>query len=294
MAAVTVILIALSTVSSPAEAGVNEGGMLILHANPSLVFTAGMDYMGYSELYDCENAITRVDGVEGEIEEIVYFVIAAFDSFTWPRVRATSFGIRHTSPLVEPFAWGTNAMGYVEYPGWPASETGIAVIWREAQTSQMLEVCWFASYAYPGNVTEIIEHPSQGWPVVGDDSLPMVTDRVEWLGKLGFGRDGHNPCGGHTVTGACCTPQGRCIVQTRSTCEAFGYVYHGDNTACWPNPCVPGEGACCLGLDCRLLKWDECLDAGGVFMGEGISCIPSPCEFSQIETSWSRLKTIYR
>lgn len=275
-------------------AGANEGGMLILHANPSLVFTTGFDYTGYSELYNCEDAVTRIDNIDGEVLEIVYFVIAAFDGFAWPRIRAVSFGIRHSSPLVEPFAWGTRAQGYFDYPGWPADGTGIAIIWGEPLTSQINEVCWFACYSYAGNVTEIANHPSQGWPAFGDDSVPAVIDPVERLGKLGFGRDGFNPCGGSMVTGACCTPEGRCIVQTRSTCEAFGYTYHGDNTVCWPNPCVPGEGACCLGIHCRLLKWNECLDAGGVFMGEGVSCIPSPCEFSQVETSWSRLKTIYR
>ncbi len=269
--------------------------MLILHANPSLIYTSGIDYSSYAELYDCEHAITRIDGTPGEVDEIVYYVLAVFDGFSWPTVMAVTFGMRYSSPLVEPFAWGTNAPFVLESNGWPRDGTGVGIVWvDDPLTSQINEVLWFASYVYSGNTVEIAEHPSQGWPVFGDDSIPVVVDRVEGLGKLGFGRDGYNPCGGHTITGACCTPQGRCIIQTRATCEAFGYVYHGDNTVCWPNPCVPGEGACCLGLDCRLLKWGECLDAGGVFMGEGVSCIPSPCEFSQVETSWSRLKTIYR
>lgn len=89
----------------------------------------------------------------------------------------------------------------------------------------------------------------------GGHSLAVRTD-----GSIAaFGRNGHTQCdvpepnreyttiaGGdrHSLAlrralGACCAPGETCELRSAITCAALGGVYHGDASACEPNPCAP-------------------------------------------------------
>lgn len=291
--------------AGPVAAGPNSGAKLIVHANPNLTFTTDVNWDGYSELYNCEDAITQVPG---DGQGVIFFVMLAFDDFASPRVKAMSFGIECSSPLVEPVAW--KACGWdpfvVEGIGWPRSGTGVAVTWTDPLTRQINEVFWLASYAYTGNTIKVTSHPLNtiGDHIV-DDSFPPEPDYVggpyaryydaNYYGMIGFGREGNNPCAAFETPGACCSRSGQCILQTRGGCAGFaGYVYHGDGTLCSPNPCTPGMGACCIRGECFLLDWGECLDSRGSFSGEGVGCQPNPCGFGEIDASWSKVKNRYR
>ena len=115
----------------PATAGPNSGVKLILHYNPSLTYTSdGAQYWdGYSELSDCKNASTQVTVSDGQA--VIFFVLAAFDNFASPRIKACSFGISYSSPMVAPIADGPLGGDTFTVPdnGWPMSGSGIGISW---------------------------------------------------------------------------------------------------------------------------------------------------------------------
>ena len=83
------------------------------------------------------------------------------------------------------------------------------------------------------------------------------------------------------VSGACCLPDGTCLVATVEECKALGGVYTGDDTSCDPNPCPqppPPVGACCLADgSCLIVTAEECLAQGGDYQGDDVECDPNPC-----------------
>jgi len=178
--------------------------------------------------------------------------------------------------------------------GWPASGGRVAMTWKddEVLTRRINEIYWFCGYAYAGQTVKLVKTPN--YPMA-DDAFPSETDEIAGCGMLGFGVKGFNPVGGEVATGACCSGSGRCFLRTETGCQAWsGYNYAGDNTICSPNPCTPGVGACCIRAECRMLQWDECLDAHGLFQSEGVGCTPTPCDFTRVETTWGALKSTYR
>ncbi len=292
------IVLLTVTRPDPGLAGPNSGGVLILHAPPGLQFTYGQDWSGYSNLNNCQDAITQVSG---NGQWTLFYVLAIFPDYAMPRLQAVDFGIQYDSPQIEPKAWGmcTGTYGF-ENPstGWPASGTGDQVVWPAGSPARRAinEVYWFASYIYEGNVFKLTTNYQWNEAKFVDDSLPPQLDDVEDFGSLGFGRRGSNPCGSDDPTGGCCTSNGQCIIQTRTACGEMGagYTYLGDDTTCFPNNCIPGMGACCILTDCRLLTYDDCISAAGTFMGQGEGCNPTPCNMTQVRTSWGALKSIYR
>ncbi len=305
-----ILAVALSVLipaASPAqftEEGPNTGGVLILHHNPYIEFTFGQDFSGYSELYGCEDALSQVTVDAQNTRLAVFFVLAAFDDFASPSLKGISFGIDYdlsSTPLAAhaPCGWPGSIF---ELPSdtWPGPGSGTAIsYYPDPLTSRLVEIYWFAAYVYPwsANATfRVTDHPDRKNEDMIDDQVPPRPNDFEDYGKLGFGREGYNPCATEgDAIGACCNRIGECIIQTETGCGLFaGYTFLGPGTSCNPNPCEPGLGACCFRTECRLLQWDDCLEGRGVFMGEGVSCEPTPCAFGQVESTWGGVKTIYR
>jgi hypothetical protein len=290
---ISVLALTLHAAAQPAFAGPNADGVLILHCNEALQFSTDDDFNGYAELHDAKSAVTQVPG---DAQGVVYFVLAAFDDFAMPKLLTISFGIELSSQTVKPIRWGPTGKINLELPlaSWPSSGSGTSIDWNAPFDRRINEIYWFCGYAYPGQTVKLAKHPLKGGEMV-DDSFPSELDEIAGYGMLGFGVKGFNPLGGEMATGACCSGSGRCILQTETGCQAWsGYNYSGDNTICSPNPCTPGAGACCIRAECRLLQWDECLDARGLFMGEGVGCNPTPCDFTRVETTWGALKSTFR
>jgi hypothetical protein len=180
-------------------AGPNEGGTLILHANPSLVFTSAIqNYCGMSALDSCSAAVTNVAWDPGK--KIVFHAIAAFPPGSQPRLKAISFGIDFDSTKFVLAARGT--CGDFEIPGngWPGSGTGTSQSWTAGtQTGLLTEAYWFVGYAYSEQETEdstsvaLIPHPVQRGVFV-DDAFPAEVDTIAGFGRLGFGGTGAAPC----------------------------------------------------------------------------------------------------
>lgn len=287
-----------------ASAGTNYGAKLILHYNPNLLYTfdGSQSWDGYSDLWDCKDAGTQVSVEDGSL--VIFYLLAAFDNFASPEIKAMNFGISYSSPLVAPVAYGPCGGDTFEVSddNWPASGTGTAMSWTYYPlTRQINEVYWFASYAYSGQWFKVTTGARDGAGIRDNADQPEVdyvantTEtnyyNAEYFGMIGFGRRGNNPCNPDEGTGACCSRVGACIIQTRSGCAArAGYTYTEDDQACNPNPCQPGSGACCIDGECRVMLWDECIQAG-TWIAEGVGCDPSPCTFGTSDSSWGVVKT---
>jgi hypothetical protein len=186
-------------VPSLALAGPNAGGTLILHANPSLVFTSDIqNYCGLSALDSCSAAVTSVEWDPGK--HVVFHAIAAFPSGSSPRLKGLSFGIDYDPAKFVVAARGTCADFEISDGGWPAPGTGTAQSWTTGtQTGVLTEVYWFVGYAYSEQQGEdstsvaLIPHPRQHGVFV-DDAFPAEVDTIAAFGRLGFGEIGHLAC----------------------------------------------------------------------------------------------------
>ena len=130
---------------------------------------------------------------------------------------------------------------------------------QEPRTT-VVELYWFASYAYGAVVVPLTNQPDDGdGGQFSDTDCPAMVraapfeDYADDFGAMGFGMPGTNPCGG---------PDG-------------------------------AEGACCVFSDCTILTREECEDEGGVYLGDNTDCFPNPCG-KPIETTWGTLKRIYQ
>ncbi len=259
--------------------GANFGGTLILHSNPNLVYTDGLSaYCGQSELSNCEDAVTRIDGGDPR----VIHVLAAFPVGSEPRLSGIVFGIEY-GPCVLLESW--SGCGNFELPtnAWPASGEGTAVTWNAPRTERVTEVYWFAAYASNGSVDAmtLIPHPIQG-ALFADDSVPAMLDDITALGRLGFNQDGDLPCPPDlTTAGACCFYDGHCSFLTPERCSTLGGTHQGEGIACDPNPCPPGPpptGACCASIGtCTIKTAEDCAASGENYQGDNSLCSPNPC-----------------
>jgi subtilisin-like proprotein convertase family protein len=74
-------------------------------------------------------------------------------------------------------------------------------------------------------------------------------------------------------SGACCLPEGSCIIISQAGCTAQGGIYRGNMTTCPANCPQPAMGACCL-LDgtCALRNTFQCAAASGIYRGDNTAC----------------------
>jgi hypothetical protein len=78
--------------------------------------------------------------------------------------------------------------------------------------------------------------------------------------------------------GACCFPNGACIVLSQQICVINGGVYQGDFTDCFFTECPAPLGACCLpDGSCAVADVLDCNSAGGLYQGDSVPCIAAQC-----------------
>lgn len=182
-----------------ALAGPNEGGTLILHANPGLVFTSDIqNYCGMAALDSCSAAVTSVPWQPGA--RIVFHALAAFPPGSSPRLKSLSFGIDYDPAKFIMAAHGSCADFELPDGTWPAAGTGTAQSWTTgAQTGSLTEAYWFCGYAYSeqegedSTTVSLIPHPLQHGMFV-DDGFPAAVDTIAAYGRLGLGTAGASPC----------------------------------------------------------------------------------------------------
>ncbi|MCC7141484.1 MAG: hypothetical protein IT349_05215, partial [Candidatus Eisenbacteria bacterium] len=258
------------------DGGANQGGVLLMHSNPSLTYTDGAGpFCGDSGLDDCALANNRHDGSDAR----VIHVLAAFPLRSFPRLIGLTFGLRRTDCAVIE-AWGSCGDFEIATDGWPGNNQGTAVAWDEAQTGLMTEVYWFAAYAYDGREATLglRTHPTQGL-YFADDQVPAILDPVVAVSGFGFNISNGDPVCPAPLppAGACCLPSGDCAFLTPAACSTSGGAYQGDDVACQPDLCPPGGACCAPEGNCTILTSDACALAEGIWIGGESVCDPNPC-----------------
>jgi hypothetical protein len=77
-------------------------------------------------------------------------------------------------------------------------------------------------------------------------------------------------------TGACCFPNGSCLVLTAAECATQGGAYQGNSTLCEPNPCQQPSAACCYpDGHCEFVVQIYCPYQ---WQGYGSNCEPNLCQ----------------
>jgi len=282
---------ALLLVAGTAFAGPNANGTLILH-NTGVEYTSDIEnYCGFAPLGLCDDAVVRDDsGIK-----TVWSAYAAFPGGSSPRLKAVTFGVEYDA-YVYLSALGKCGDFEVTTSNWPASGEGTGMTFNEAQTTLLVELYWFAGYAYGTDAQHLalIPHPTQGG-TFADDSVPAIVDDVLDFGMLGFYQDGYLPCPAAPEPGACCDEFGYCTFVLPDECQG---EFLGAGIACDPNPCDIPFGACCTGANydiCIVTDYITCVD---VEMGQwngADSCDPDPCIPIPVEeSSWGSIKANYR
>jgi len=302
MSRATVVAVVFLMLSGVAAAGPNAGGTIFVH-------DPGLRYQGYGQAYcsmgtppaSCESAVTQLDG--NDDSPWVWKVYAAFKPCTLPRLKALDFSISYN-------AWPGDPNGIVildhgaciadtphegEYPdyGWPGSGTGDVLVFQYTQTTRLVEMYWFAGYAYHGGAGYFRLAPGRYGGQFADDSVPALLDPIAGYGALGFNQPGTLTCPSAEAEGACCVGSD-CWMKCEIDCQG---TFLGPGTPCDPNPCEHHVGACCIPIClCAIMDENDCLSHGGNYMGDNSSCDPNPCcpvVPTRIE-SWGQIKRAYR
>jgi hypothetical protein len=78
--------------------------------------------------------------------------------------------------------------------------------------------------------------------------------------------------------GACCRPDGTCIVVSEAGCLIEGGVYSGNGTNCGTANCAqPPTGACCRASGCAIVTAAICSATGGSYIGDNTTCATAGC-----------------
>ncbi|MBX3318120.1 MAG: hypothetical protein KF902_14785 [Phycisphaeraceae bacterium] len=79
--------------------------------------------------------------------------------------------------------------------------------------------------------------------------------------------------------GACCLPDGSCLIATTTDCANANGVFKGDGSTCATAGCTAASQACCFPATggCLNLSPSDCTTAGGVPGGVGTACATFTC-----------------
>jgi hypothetical protein len=287
----------MALVCSPAMAGKNAGGALVVHTDDAVNWTGTICQMFDSVVpQDCEALGTRTD--KDEYTSALIWFIAAFPEGSSPGVAVAYFGNDHNLPEYYHNRWGfcDNGMaGSLEVPdtGWPdlPATAGNSVAWGSPILGDLFfPVYYFDVWGYADvyycsakNPNGVIDGVPTPWAGYVDDSNPPVTDYIadDNFGCVRWYAEGYNGCPtAGPPTGACCLVTGQCVITAGvDSCLALAdaFEYKGDGTQCEPNPCDQPGGCCFDDGHCEVLLEVLCYDAGGTLWLEGDDCVPNNC-----------------
>ncbi len=281
MKKILLMLGVLALICSPAMAGKNAGGSMIVHTNDAVVYTGTGQYCGvdYDDPGSCENAGTQTDLLN--IQAVIWF-LAAFDPASNPGVSVCYFGDDTNLPPGEGWisAWGPcGPDGTLEVPdaGWPdnpATAGNSVAFGTPIAGVHLFPFYMFASWGFDGAYFGTGINPTGGYAGFESDDVPSIPDGTDRFGHVYWLAAGDNTCPEPPgATGACCYPDGTCEVVAEADCAG---QYLGDDTVCDPNPCDQ-PGACCFLSDghCEYVLEVNC--QGDYFIADEF-CDPNPCD----------------
>jgi hypothetical protein len=269
----------LALICSPAMAGRNVGGAIVVHTDNSVIYTSTADYCTTQLPTVCEEL--NANGTGGIETEQVIWLLAAFASTSSPGVTTVQFGIEHNLPANQGYFSRYAACGPqpLELPdtGWPETGFGNLVAYGVPVYDHVFKFYWFAVFIDgPANYFGTRTYPTTDEAKFVDDGNPPVEDLVFKFGTVKWDGSGANNCpsDGGIHQGACCYPDGSCLEQLQIECQG---AYQGDNTVCYPNPCAQPEACCFQDGSCQFILVDMCQSLGGTPQGPGTNCDPNLC-----------------
>ncbi len=276
------LLALVAGIGSPAVAGRNANGAMVVHTDNSVNYTETAVYCDTSFPLPttCQGLNPTSNKAPGTIS--VIWLIAAFRSEANPAVTALQFGIDHSFPSGQGYFSGYAACGPspLELPdtGWPESGFGNLVAYSNPVFDKLFKFYWFAvNHDDDASYIATRTYPSTNEAKFVDDGNPPFEDLCTHFGTLRWDIAGVNDCPSLGV-GACCFMDGSCQIVDAATCASQGGSYRGDDTLCDPNPCPQPAGACCFDDGrCRLLIAADCSRLGGSWQGMNTDCDPNPC-----------------
>ena len=230
--------------ASPALAGRNANGAMIVHTNDTYSYsTADACTTPSGDPGTCQNAITQTNKSSGS----VIWILAAFMPSSSPGVSAIEFGIQYDSAdLVVTSSWTPCGPGVVEAPeaGWPASCSGNAILFAAPVYAQLfpfyvLEVDNPSSI--PGAFFSVTADPRTGAAKFVDDGVPPTEDACTCFGTIRWFAAGSNECPSLTCgqsVGACCMEDGTCMRTTESECASLGGTHWSAGVECCEANCA--------------------------------------------------------
>ena len=185
-------LLALGTVL-PSTAGMNQGGVLVVHHDPSVQYSSHCT--GLTLPTQCSQLV-KTASLSGP--PVMWFIVAAFPNSVSSRLRGVSFGLgAYDADHVTLTEWGPCAEGLfteLNGPDWPDPGTGTAIAYNTAQSGKFIPIYWFIGYIDANTSVALAPHPIQGG-YFGDDAVPPTLDPIAGYGAIGFGSvSGTNPC----------------------------------------------------------------------------------------------------
>ena len=278
------IVVVLSPIafSALADMSVNEGGYLMVHSDPSIVydpsypdpsyymeqFPAGCpsispDSCGYYRLVnDCHYGDELIPTLQSNNPPVfgqtgVFWVCAVFPDTTCVDLHIVEFGMLLLEGQMELFDWGHDARYAYPHVRWPGKLTGIRLEFDPPRTSHVVPLVWMAARTHAGNGRAWLgpypEHDEvHFYPNGSDDPAEALQPYPVW----GFNLTGMNP----TIN--------------------LG----------------PLERVCCVGFNCSIVGEADCQSLGGLWFGFDMQCDPNPCDIyvPTRETSWGQIRALYR
>ncbi len=203
-------------IASPSWAGRNVNGMMLVHTDDSIVYTATADYCQSATPGRCEDFVNTSHKTPDEAT--VVWLMAAFVASSSPAVTALQFGIHHNLPPTQGYIDGYSACGpqLLELPdtGWPElNDCGNLVAYGVPVYDHAFPFYWFAVWHdddtyYFGTRT----YPSTNEAKFVDDGSPPIEDLCFNFAAMRWNVPGEMDCiPDQPHSGACCFLDGSCI-----------------------------------------------------------------------------------
>jgi hypothetical protein len=274
----------LALICSPAMAGKNENGSMVVHTNDSYTYSGQTVCTAtQGDPGTCEAAGLMATKDAGQ----VVWLLAAFLPGSSPGVSVIYFGIRYDDACLDPGVAKTfcGPPNTLEVPDtdWPYTGRGNSVAFGSPVVGDILfpfyafKIDNFCGFGPPAPYFGTGINPTGGYAGFVDDSNPPVLDYCTQFGEVHWGEPGVNECPEPPTdpTGACCFADGSCQVTTQANCQGISWTEDG---VCNPNPCEQPSACCFEDGSCAELIAIECERAGGThFPGQHCTDDPSPC-----------------
>jgi hypothetical protein len=270
----------LALLCSPAMAGKNAGGALVVHTNDANNFTSNV--CNRFETVDnpggCFNAGTQTN--KDDATPALIWLIAAFAPSSNPGVSAIYFGLNHNLPPAEGYFANFGLCGpagslELPDPGWPDMGGNTVAYSTPVVGDQFFPFYFLNAFGFAGAFVGTGINPTGGYAAFVDDSNPPVQDNITRFGTVRWGTLGNNECPvDQPNQGACCFPDGSCVITPEGQCSGD---YQGNDTVCDPNPCRQPEACCFEDEHCEDLLATDCVARGGVPQGPGSDCLTADC-----------------